>query len=1595
MNQAMNQTTELSALQRAALALKEMRARLDALENARQEPIAIIGMGCRLPGGCATPEDYWTILRNGVDTVTTVPPDRWDIDAYYDPDPDAPGKMYMREGAFVEHVDQFDPLFFGIAPREAMSMDPQQRLLLECSWEALERAGYAPDRLPKQTGVFVGLSENDYGKLALPPDAVASSYEGSGNSFCFAAGRLSYVLGVHGPSLTLDTACSSSLVAIHLAVQSLRNDECELALAGGAQLNLTPETFVLISKLRALAPDGRCKTFDAAADGFGRGEGCGIVVLKRLSRALADGNPIIALLRGSAVNHDGPSSGLTVPNKLAQERLIQQALQNARVDASTVSYLEAHGTGTALGDPIEIRAVDAVYGQGRTQPLLIGSAKTNIGHLEAAAGVAGLMKVALALQHGEIPAHLHFHQPNPYLNWADLPLTVPTQNTPWPTSTHLAAVSSFGLSGTNAHVILEAAPAEIAAPPTQSVSARTHHLLTLSAKSDAALVALAERYTAYLTAHPAIDLATVCFTANTGRAHFAHRLSVTATTIGELSERLAAFQHGDQTGLAVGHFKDDAGPKVAFLFTGQGSQYVNMGRQLYATEPIFRQALDQCDLILRPVLGLSILQVMYPNKEIGQAEQAKISDPGRHTPKSKIDETAYTQPALFALEYALAQVWQAWGITPTVVMGHSVGEYVAACVAGIWSLEDALKLIAARGRLMQALPQTGTMVAVQANAALVEAVLTPYRDRVALAALNGPQSVVIAGDQSAVAEVVGQLQAQGIKTRLLAVSHAFHSPLMEPMLADFAQVARQVTYRKPRLRLVSNLTGQLASDDIVTPDYWVRHVRQPVQFAAGMATLQAMGCQAYLEIGPQPVLLGMGRQCLDVAATTELPAQIQNPKAKSPNLLWLPSLRQGQDEWQTLLTSLGQLYVQGGAVDWQSFEGTGRRKIALPTYPFQRQRYWLRKRPSPTFSTAATDLAADSQTGWAPWREALYTLAWESKPSAVQPVPPSQGHWLIFAEPGGVGDRLATLLRNQAQQVTLVRPSTTTRQETTFDPHQPVVTLDPTDRAAWQRLWQTQPPCQGIVYLWGAEDEPGNAAVQAAAERQCAPVLLLVQSLSALQRPPRLWLVTCGAQAVFLPTDALQPSQAPLWGLGRTIALEQPELHCTCIDLPAGLAEHGSLAPVQALCTQLLAPDAENQLALRTGQRYVARLAPVEPGALQAQPAFTLRADSNYLITGGLGGLGLAVAQALVDQGARQLTLLGRSGAPSAAVQAAIQTLRDQGVAVLVLKADVADAGALAAALAECRAAAPLRGVIHAAGVLDDGILLNQSAERLARVMQPKVQGAWNLHTLTQGDALDFFACFSAAALLGSVGQGNYAAANAFLDALAYYRRALNLPAQSIQWGPWAEVGMAARTGVTADHNNGGLRALAPAEGAQLCFALLQQPLTQVSVLPIDDQEIFRRQMLSSLLPNTVTEQAAAAPPAAPLLETLALLPPSEAWEQLVTLIGQQVAAVLNLSKTQALDPTQRLFEVGIDSLMAIDLRSRLQNGLGCALPSTLVFDYPSVAEMARYVQEELLAAAAAPVLAEPNPTATAEALEALSDAELEALLMQKIATLE
>ncbi len=876
------------------------------------EPIAIIGMGCRFPGA-DNPDEFWQLLSQGVDAISEVPEDRWDRDALYDPNPDAPGKMITRHGGFLKQIDQFEPQFFGISPREAARMDPQQRLLLEVTWEALEDAGIAPQKLAgSDTGVFIGISNDDYTAPLYRDHSLLDAYSGIGNAFSVAANRISYSFDLKGPSIALDTACSSSISAVHLAVQSLRIGECNLAIAGGVNIIISPERTITFSHARMMAPDGRCKTFDASADGYGRGEGCGIIILKRLSDALAAGDRVLALIRGSAVNQDGKSNGITAPNGKAQESVILQALANAKITASQVNYVEAHGTGTSLGDPIELEALAAVHrDRPKDQQCIIGSVKTNIGHLESAAGIAGVIKVVLALNHELIPKQLHFQTINPHIPIDQYPFKIATAPIPWKAGEgrRIAGVSSFGFGGTNAHVIIEE-------PLSRKVShnepERPLHLLKLSAKSEKSLKDLADRYQRFFARSPEINIGDACFTANTGRSIFSYRLAVVGDSIEKLRDRLAAYIAGnDAAGVHAGSVQSEKSSKIAFLFTGQGAQYAGMGKELYQTQPTFREALDRCHEILNAYLPVPLLQVMFPESE----QQA-----------ARLNETLYTQVALFALEYSLAELWKSWGIEPDYVFGHSVGEYVAACVAGFFSLEDGLKLVAARGRLMQSLPRNGEMAVIFTNIQRVEETIRPYQDKVAIAAINGPENIVISGEREAVMTIVELLAGDGVNSRYLKVSHAFHSPLMDPILNEFEQVAAEIQYKSPLVPLVSNLDNKILGPwEIFNARYWRDHLRKTVQFAGGMQVLAHQGCNIFLEIGPNPTLLGMGRRCI--------------PESSAK---WLPSLREKKSDWQMMLDSLAQLYISGIPIDWSGFDSDySRSKIQLPTYPFQRSRYWL------------------------------------------------------------------------------------------------------------------------------------------------------------------------------------------------------------------------------------------------------------------------------------------------------------------------------------------------------------------------------------------------------------------------------------------------------------------------------------------------------------------------------------------------------------------------------------------------------------------------------------------------------------------------------
>jgi amino acid adenylation domain-containing protein len=1599
--------------------------------------IAIIGMSCRFPGATSIKE-FWENLRNGVESISAFSDEELlvagvELGILNNPN-------YVKNRAVLPDIELFDAAFFGCSPKEAKTIDPQHRLFLEIAWEALESAGYNPKACASKIGAYAGVGMNTYllNNLYYNRDILDSVGEYQlmiGNDKDFLPTRISYKLNLNGPSVNVQTACSTSLVAVHLACKSLHDGECDMALAGGVSIRVPQQAGYLYQEGMILSPDGHCRAFDSQSQGTVPGNGLGIVVLKRLADAIADGDCIHAIIKGSAINNDGSVKvGYTAPGVDGQAAVIADAQAIAGVDPETITYIEAHGTGTVLGDPIEIAALTQVF-QKSTQKqgfCAIGSVKTNIGHLDAAAGIAGLLKAILALKHKLLPPSLHFEQPNPQIDFANSPFYVNTELCEWKTDgiPRRAGVSSFGIGGTNAHIVLEEAAEEIQnlkfKIQKEDVTERPLHLLTLSAKSEQALEELTLKYQEYLANHFETNLTDICFTANVGRSHFEYRLAIVAESAWQLHEHLAAFVNGITTNEVLRGTSSLHTPEIAFLFTGQGAQYVGMGQQLYQTQPTFRAAIDRCNQILRPYLETPLLEVLYPDTQ--------SSHPQSPIPNPQLDETAYTQPALFALEYALYQLWKSWGITPKTVMGHSVGEYVAACVAGVFSLEDGLKLIAARGRLMQALPKDGEMVAVLANEQQVSTAIQDYREEVALAAINSPHNIVISGKFSAVAAVSATLQAQGIETKKLPVSHAFHSPLMEPILAEFEQVAQQVTYSLPHLNIVSNVTGKLITEEIATAQYWSRHLRQPVKFAAGMATLDELGYEIFVEIGPKPTLLAMGHQCLAEKERT-----------------WLPSLHPKHSDWQQILQSLSKLYISGVNVDWSGFDRDyQRRRVMLPTYPFQRQRYWVdaptnkhktqeqSQTPivnllhqgdikqlthllekgnnfSPEQRTLLPDLLSvlvkqhQQELKAASIKDWFYHLEWQAKPRQLPTIlEPTQtlkpGIWLILADQQGVGQRLAKLLEKLGHRCFLVFVGNTYKTEENatwiINPSR----LDHFEILLQKTLSTLDLPFQGVVHLWSLEAAPTEnltiPALEQAEILNCGSVLYLVQALVEQNGlvSPRLWLATKGAVPIEPGDKSVAVAQSSVWGLGKVIALEHPQLWGGMIDLaPDALLDDAATRLLEEIGNS----EGEDHLAFRGGQRYVARLKQSRVPESQVQ----LRTDSSYLITGGLGALGLKVARWMVEQGAKHLILTSRHAA-SIAEQETLNQIEQAGGKILVAQADVSLQEDMVKLFEEIKTTMPpLRGIIHAAGVLNDGILQSQNWERFTQTLAPKVQGTWNLHTLTQKLPLDFFILFSSAAsLLGSPGQGNYAAANAFMDALAQYRQRLGLVGLSINWGQWAETGMSAN--VSSHHQarlaEQGFNSIASEQGLQVLESLLGSNSAQMGVLVVN-WSLFKQKLplLSDLMSEiSLPEIVKQTTKRQDFLERLEKIPISDRQDVLINHIQEQVSKMLGLKSSQ-LKRDQGFADMGMDSLIAIEFRNHLENSLGLSLPATLVFEYPTIKSLAEYITTKLLKWQLIQIVDEDSPQTedklgmVLSEIEQLTEAEIQAAIAKEMAELE
>ncbi|MFK7829715.1 MAG: SDR family NAD(P)-dependent oxidoreductase [Congregibacter sp.] len=1499
-----------AALLRARDTIADLMQQNAALKT--RDTVGIIGMACRFPGDASDLNAYWRLLDEGTDGISDVGDERWPTARYLSHDRDVPGKMYTcKAGLLSGPIDRFDARFFGVSQKEAGSLDPQQRLLMELSWQALEDAGIPPGELEgTRTGVFVGLSGDDYARMhrhSGDPDNV-DAYSLTGTTMSTASGRLAYHYGLRGPCFTLDTACSSSLVALHLAVKSIRDGECERALVGASNLILMPENHIAFCKMGALSPDGQCRTFDAGANGYVRSEGVGFIVLQKLDEARSQGRRIHGVVSGTAINQDGRTAGLSAPNGNAQRDVIQAALADARLNLGDIDYVEAHGTGTVLGDPIELEALASVPGRGDGEALLVGSAKSNIGHMEPVAGLGGLIKILLALQHERIPANLHFTHPNPNFNWQSGAVRVVDTTTPWPRTPgrpRRAGLSAFGFSGTNAHVILAEPPAEEVQGQSEANEGQPTHLLRLSARSTGSLRALASRYQEFLseTPHSAGD---ICASALAHRTRFKVQVAVAGTSPRELAERLGRFLESGTNAPATGTGGDPR--EAAWLFTGQGAQYPGMGRDLYASDAIFRVAIDQCALILDSLGETKLTDILFSDDT------------------DRIHHTAHTQPALFALEYALAQRWLAWGFRPAVVLGHSIGEYVAACVAGVLSLEDALTLVSLRGRLMGALPAGGAMAAVSAGQAELREVISAVigADEIDIAASNAPRETVISGPSAAVDNCVAACEKQGLRCSSLKVSHAFHSRMMASILPEFAAAVECVQMHPARMPIILNTTGQLAPGGRVAADYWVRQIVSTVRFQACVETLVDMlaetniGC--CLELGPHPILSAILNANLSAVPSADPDnAASENFRESLPVVY---SLRRDRSARSCLGRAHEQLVSLSVEPEWGD-RYPNYRFVDLPLYAFDGERYWHDAGYRSALSTAG---ARESTPASAP-SVALSLLDVEWVREDHNPCD-GVGPWLLLGDD------------NPALSLSLKRFGLTT-----------------VNAPGWERL-------------------PEAALSDTTTTIVCVEHLLL--DVAAL--PERLRYVADLVAAI-----STRSASGCVWIVGSGSSPEGPSaldlyrgsLSSLLLDYPmvrGGVIELDTRAP-EAVVSLLNHRSDSTWLRLNASGISVARL--VERDWQEAVKH--VRIPQCALITGGLGGIGLALARELAAGGTRRLVLLGRS-APSTEAQETLADLRERGVLVETVACDIASPDA-SEVLQHYFAQLPQCMVVHAAGVMP-----SDPGRDYVSALAAKVGGAVNLLTALRGfDAIDLVLLGSISAVLGTPGLSAYSAANAALSAVARWYRQQGGTASCVNWGPWEEGGI-----MQAGHRS---------QTDRSGFFAVSSPIALEAVLQLESRHpdvpdypciasadwhrvaesfaLRRRLDLLSSITQKTPEHATSArdselgSPAADVpeaLATLKALSQAEREPAIVRHLSRCLIQALGLTEDEIPGIDRGFFDLGMDSLKALEFRESIEVQFGLRLDAADVFDYPTLETLSNYLLEGLALSEAKSVDSLPRP---------------------------
>lgn len=1504
--------------------------------------IAIIGMSCRVPGA-RNVEELWKNLSGGVESISFFSDEQLEaagVEAGLLKDPN-----YVKARGVIEKVDEFDASFFGFSPREAEIMDPQHRVFLECAWEALEDAGCDPERYPGAIGVYAGAGMNTYVLNLLQNrdvvNTVGSFQTMIGNGSDFLAPRVSYKFGLKGPSVSLQTACSTSLVATHMACQSILYGECDIALAGGVSVRLPQETGYFHQEGSIFSPDGHCRAFDASASGIVGGNGAGAVVLKLLSNALADGDHIYAVIKGSAVNNDGSLKvGFTAPGVDGQVKVISEALYIANMDPATVGYVEAHGTGTELGDPVEISALTQAFGarKGADPTCAIGSVKTNLGHLDAAAGVVGLIKASLALHHKQIPASLHFDSPNPKCEFENSPFYVNTVLRDWEKRQHprRAGVSSLGIGGTNAHLVLEEAPTVGVAE-----DARPWHLLTLSAKSESATVDAALDLAAHLGSHSNLNLADVAYTLHVGRKEFEHRSVLIGSSTDEARQALESL---DPQRVWSGRCASTE-PSVAFMFPGQGAQHVEMGLDLYRNERSFRQQIDHCAEILTPILGLDVRSLLYPS-----------SSDDRQRAADQLHRSRYAQPAVLTVEYALARLWMKWGVRPRAMIGHSLGTYAAACIAGVFSLEDVLNLVAIRGRLLESAP-AGGMLSVPLSEKELVPLLPPD---LSLSAINSPTHCVLAGPRDCIGAFQELMIERGVTCTLLHVSNASHSKLMDSILDPFAAAVRNVSLKPPKIPLVSNLSGDWITDDEATdPTYWARHLRGTVLFSDGVRKLLEEPDRLLLEVGPGTTLCTLAKDHTKGAAHTAVLASMRHPQEQ-------------QSDFARLLATLGKLWVAGARVNWEvHHSGENRRRVNLPTYPFQRQRYWIQPKDlssAPTPSTASPR----KKTDIADW---FYVTSW--KRSNILPLegsmwPADSRNWLVFADESKLAWTLVERLVECGCSVTAVKPGIdfvqTGEREFTLVPGTPIHYV-----ALLDRLRQLNQAPQRIVHMWTVQ--PRDAAPSVELNEQIQDrgfycLLHLIQALGeqAIPDPLQIDVITNTIHDV-AGEGVARPEAATVLGLCRVAPQEYPKLKCRNVDVSFGPGVEGVESLVEGLLAELAAAATDSVVALRDRYRWLQTFEQIKVGAASANP-LRLRTGGVYLITGGLGGLGLSIASYLAQHFRAKLILTGRSPLPprqewdrvlenpadQESLHRKISCLREMeaaGAEVLPLSADVCLHADMQEVLRRAREQfGTIHGVIHAAGVTRGGMIQRKSREEAAEVLDPKVKGSLILQDLFKETPLDFLVLFSSlSSVLGEFGRVEICAASAFLDALSR-SRSWNRQTRviSIDWDVWKDVGFAAN-------------AVVPPELKELHEQALEMGLTSV-----EGNEVFGRVLSRSGLDHVIVSTkdltatiesirsltksrlglgervGAGGRHARPSLNST-FVAPRTTTEEVIAEIWQDL---LGIDKVGVDD---NFFGLGGHSLLATQLVSRIREKLHFDVPLRSLFDSPTVAGLAQLVQ--------------------------------------------